>query len=144
MTEPEQPASLADDELVYRRIPVSMGWCDGKTISPEAFAPRKDEVSGISVIRANLRSAEAAAQGKSKQGYWIAVLRVGDLRAHGMEVVAKPDTPAGFDLAHAEIPELNNQSHGTDLALQRTVLLARKLCTEILGPFVPTQAEGPP
>jgi hypothetical protein len=34
---------VADDELLYRRIPVSKGWYDEKGLSAEAFGPRPDE-----------------------------------------------------------------------------------------------------
>ncbi len=66
---------IADDELLYRRVPVSKGWHDDAGLSPEAFDPRPNEESGISVYRANFITIEKAAQGKSKQGYWVAVLR---------------------------------------------------------------------
>jgi hypothetical protein len=77
---------VAEDELLYRRIPVSKGWYDEKGLSPEAFYPRPDEESGISVSRAKYVSVEKAGQGKSKKGYWVAVLRAGDLRQHGIRV----------------------------------------------------------
>jgi hypothetical protein len=88
---------IADDELLYRRIPVSKGWYDAAGLSPEAFDPRADEESGISVYRAKYLTVEQAAQGKSKQGYWVAIFRAGDLRHHGFQVLPRPqpDDPGG-------------------------------------------------
>ena len=73
---------VADDEFLYRRVPVSQKWYSGGKLSPEAFDPRKDETTGISVYRAKHKSLAEAAQGKSKQGYYVAVLRVSDFRQH--------------------------------------------------------------
>jgi len=42
---------VANDELLYRRIPVSKGWYDQGEVSPEAFHPRKNETGGISLFR---------------------------------------------------------------------------------------------
>ena len=39
---------VADDELLYRRIPVSTKWYTESGLSPEAFDPRRDETTGIS------------------------------------------------------------------------------------------------
>lgn len=84
---------IDDNEILYRRIPVSMGWYDKNGLSPEAFEPRGGETTGISISRRKYTSLEEAAKGPSKQGYHVAVLRAGDLRAQGIEVVPRPEPP---------------------------------------------------
>ena len=124
---------VADDELLYRRIPVSKGWCTESGLSPEAFDPRKDETTGISVYRDKYKPLEEAAKGRSKKGYYIAVFRAGDLRQHGMEVVSRP---APGDPGHAELPDLTCENRLTSRALERKLLLS-KLFLRVEGPFPP-------
>ena len=53
----------------------------------EAFEPRSDEHSGIiSLYRERFRSLNDVAKGKAKQGYYVASLRVFDLRKAGIAV----------------------------------------------------------
>src|SRR5438105_3323919 len=101
---------IADDELLYRRIPVSKDWYTPDGLSPEAFHPREDETAGISVYRAKYKSIEEAAKGKGKRGYYVAVLRAGDLRQHGIDILPRP-TPD--DPGHAELPDLTSQHRHT-------------------------------
>ncbi len=134
---PNEIAEISDDELLYRRIPVSKGWYGAHGVSPEAFDPWKDETTGISVYRARHKSIEDAAKGLSKQGYYVAVLRAGDLRQHGMRVAVKPETPG--ELAYAEIPDLTCHNRSTPEAEERKVRLAQ-LCLRVEGPF-PSETE---
>jgi len=124
---------IADDELLYRRVPVSMGWYTEGKLSPEAFDPRKDETTGISVYRAKYKSIEEVAKGKSKKGYYVAVLRAGDLRQNGMEIVPQstPDDPG-----HAEFPDLTCHNRLMPEAQERKLRLAG-LCLSVEGPFPP-------
>ena len=127
---------IEDDELLYRRIPVSMGWFVANRLSAQAFGPRKDELTGISVFREKYKSLEDAARGKSKQGYYVAVLRAGDLRHRGIEVVPRPNLPDGqYDPAHAELPDLNAATYTDDITLERQRILAEELCLRVEGPF---------
>jgi hypothetical protein len=120
---------IADDELVYRRIPVSQGWFDSSLDSkphPNAFRPRADDMTGLSVLRAEPHNTpEQAARGPSKSGYYLAVLRVGDLRAAGLEIVPRPVTGIS---GHAEITNLTASNRDTDDALRCMEILAEKLC----------------
>jgi hypothetical protein len=125
---------VADDELLYRRIPVSKGWCTQKRLSPEAFDPRKSETSGISVYRQKYKSIQEVAKGKSTQGYYVAVLRAGDLRNHSIEVVPRPRLN---DPGHAELPDLTCDNRLTQEALERKLRLT-ELCVRVEGPFPPT------
>jgi hypothetical protein len=125
---------IADDEIVFRRIPKSMGWCDEKTrvLSPEAFGPHKTrDTTGISVAREKYKSAELAARGQPGKSYYIAVLRVGDLRQHGLIIEPRPEPD---DPGHAELPQLNAANYKDATTLERKRVLV-SLCQEVLGPF---------
>lgn len=124
---------IGDDETLYRRIPVSRGWYDTNGLSPEAFEPRPDETTGISVYRAKYKSLEEAAKGKSKQGYYVAVFRAGDLRANGIQVVPRP---AQDEPGHAELPGLTCDARLTKEALEIKSRLT-VLMQSVEGPFPP-------
>ncbi len=124
---------VADDELLYRRIPVSKRWYSQTGMSPEAFDPRADETTGISVYRDKYKLLQEAAKGMSMTGYYVAVLRAGDLRKHGIEVLPRP---APDDPAHAELPGLTCHNRLTPEAQERKLRLAR-LCLAVEGPFPP-------
>jgi hypothetical protein len=127
---------IADDEVLYRRIPVSKGWYDAQGVSPEAFDPRKDETTGISIFRAKYKNIDEVAQGPSKRGYYVAVLRAGDLRQHGIQVVPRP-LPG--DPGHAELPELTCDARLTPPCEERKLRLA-ELCLRVEGPFAATHS----
>lgn len=103
---PGEYEPVSDDEIVYRCVPVSQGWVSEHGVSMNAFKPRPDDDTGLSVYRARFLSVEQAAKGISKYGYYVLALRAGDLRAAEIEVVPKPqdDRPG-----HAEIPSLAYQ-----------------------------------
>jgi len=129
----EEP--IEDDELLYRRIPHAPHYFDPEVSpepSPEAFRPRPNDKTGISVLREKYATPEEAARPPRGKRYWVAVLRAGDLRAHGLDVVPRPEGDAP---GHAEIPALNYKNRRTDAAEEAQQLLARKLCLKILGPL---------
>lgn len=125
---------VADSEELYRRIPVSQNWYDPALKappSPRAFRPHpKRDTTGLSVFRAKYVSPEQLCQNMRDDQYYVAVLRTGDLREHGLKVVAVPveDMPG-----HAEIPDLKSDTRKATEELQ--LLLAHKLCRAVLGPF---------
>ena len=132
---------IADEELLYRRVPASTHWYDPATgvLKPEAFAPhRTEDFTGLSVSRAKYKSIEEAARGRPGKSYYVAVLRVGDLRQKGITVVPRPEVPDGYDLGHAELPDLNSGNRKTDrtLELQR---LFTQVCLRVEGPFSPSE-----
>jgi len=126
---------IADDELLYRRIPVSMNWYTVAGLVPDAFCPRKNEVTGISVYRAKYTSLEEAAKGQSKRGYLVAVLNAGELRKNGISVEQRPEPG---DPGHAELSDLTCENRDTTETLERMVLLATKLTRTVQGPFPPS------
>lgn len=136
--------SIADEELLYRRVPKSTNWYDSETdyLKPEAFAPHKtNDITGLSVTRAKYKSIEEAAQGRPGKSYYVAVLRAGDLRNNEIAVVPRPDVPEGYDPGHAEIPDLNADNRKEDETLERQRLLAR-LRLRVEGPFPTTAANS--
>jgi hypothetical protein len=130
---------IEDDELLYRRVPASTGWYDAAkgVLSPQAFAPHKTRDStGLSVSRAKYKSAEGAGQGQSGKSYFVAVLRAGDLRQRGINVVPRPALPDGqIDPSHAELPDLNSATRKQDITLERQRMLAVELIMRVEGPF---------
>jgi hypothetical protein len=127
---------IADDEMLYRRIPVSPGWynpaIDSKPLF-QAFRPRPDDLTGLSVLGGGpYNTVEQAAQGSSKSGYYVLILRAGDLRAHGIDVVPRPIED---HLGHAEISNLTAANRDSDEAQRIMELLAEKLCLRVEEPF---------
>lgn len=121
MPSPAEYDPVSDDEALYRRVPVSKGWIDEHGVWPDAFEPRVDDHTGLSVYRARFVSLEDAAKGQSKWGYFVLELRAGDLRSMGIDVVAMPndDLPG-----HAEIPSLAYQAQASDRSMEHRELLA--------------------
>ena len=62
---PAEYEPIADEELLYRRVPVSKGWIDEHGVRPDAFEPRADDDTGLSVYRARFVRMEDAAKGLS-------------------------------------------------------------------------------
>lgn len=98
---------IDDDELLYRRVSVRSGWYDKQELSPHAFGPNRNDQTGISVFRARYRSIDSAARGPSPDGYYVVVLQAGELRGNGIRVEPQPEIDGGWDISHAELPDLN-------------------------------------
>ena len=128
---PDGTEPITDDELLYRRIPVSKRWYDAQGLSPEAFDPLETDTTGISVSRAKYKSLEEAAKGLSKHGYYVAVFRAGDLRQGGIQVVPRPRPD---DPGHAELPDLTYDRRRTPEAEERKLRLTESYL-RVEGPF---------
>ncbi len=127
---------IDDDEILYRRIPVSKEWYVDGVLYGESFGPRDDESSGISVYRKRFKTLTEVARGKSKQGYYVVSLRVSDLRQHGIEVAPRPEVDGGWDDAHAELPGLNSRNRKSDGAEELQAKLAKLgMLLPVEGPF---------
>jgi hypothetical protein len=128
---------IDDDEIIFRRVPVSRAWYSSETgCSPHAFEPRPDDETGICFVREKYCTAhEAAMQGPSKKGYRIIPLNAGKLRQRGITVVPRPVEGSP---GHVELPELNFQALVTDSnrAEELMVQLATELSGDGIGPFV--------
>lgn len=131
-----EASPIDNDEILYRRVPVSTEWYAGGVLLREAFAPRKDEHSGISVFRAKFKNVEEVAKGQSTKGYYVVSLLVADLRANGIEVEPRPEVLSGWDESHAELPQLNAANRKSNDVLTLTARLAQ-LGTRfpVQGPF---------
>ena len=133
---------IADDELLYRRVPTSAGWYDPETclLKPEAFGPHKtQDATGLSVSRAKYKSIEEAAKGRAGKSYYVAVLRAGDLRRNGITIIPRPEVLGAYDPGHAELPDLDSANRKSDRTLERQRLLVQ-LCLEVEGPFPMSEA----
>lgn len=124
---------VADDELLYRRIPGSSGWYSPQDgFKPEAFAPhKKNDATGLSVHRAKYKSLNEAAIGQPGKSYYVAVLRARDLRQQGIEIVPRP---LPHDPGHAELPDLNSSNRKTARTLELQRILT-EICLKVEGPF---------
>jgi hypothetical protein len=149
MSDADRSTHVNDDEFILRRIPRTTGWYDPQTdlVASQAFRPTKRDTTGLSVTRAKsdahpeFRSAaEDAAAGGNPSGYYVAVVRVGDLRAYGIDVVSKPELPE--HPGHAEIPLLTYATRKSDEATDAMSLLAGKLIIRVEGPFEPDSPSG--
>lgn len=124
---------IEDDELLYRRVVLEyFNGGKGEEPSPEAFSPRTYDKTGISLFRAKYTTPQDVAQNDRGKRYWVAVLRAGNLRANGLQVLPKAE---GHPTGHAEIPDLTYENRHEDAAEEAKQLLARKLCLEVLGPL---------
>jgi hypothetical protein len=128
---------IADDELLYRRVPASLPWFNPATmrLMPQAFDPHRDrDVTGLSVFRAKYKAIDVAARGRPGKSYYIAVLQAMDIRQAGIAVEPRPHTPDGFDAAHAEMPDLRSDNRKESITLERQRVLVT-LCRSVEGPF---------
>lgn len=126
--------SIADEELLYRRVPASQNWVatDAKTLDPLAFRPREGDSTGLSLGRANYETpAQAAARGSKGRQFYIAVLSAHGMRAAGIRIAPRP--LAGHP-GHAELPELTFANRRTDRS-RELVQLLRDCVVAIQGPF---------
>lgn len=126
---------ITDDEIVYRRIPASQNWYDPKLNAPpsfRAFRPNeKRDATGLSMERARYTTPCACAENDRGKFYYIAVLRVGDLRKAGIKVVPKTDPPHGP--GHVELPDIRSSNRKE--TEEQQLVLAEKLCLRVEGPF---------
>ena len=133
-------SNIDDNETLYRKIPISTDWYDLNqgTLSPQTFSPRKEDITGLSFSRSKFRTAAEAGRGMSSQGYYVVELRVGDLRKLGLSVKYCPETPAGYDPSHVEIPELNAEDRKSERCLNfQEQLSSMSTIVHIHGPFTP-------
>lgn len=123
---------IADDEILYRRVPAC--WYDASTGRPLAlaFGPNKNrDITGLSLSRAKYKTIEEAALGQPGKTYYVAALRALDVRRAGMTVEPRP---VANDPGHSEFPELRADNYKDDLTLERQRRLV-ELCLGVHGPF---------
>lgn len=132
--------AIGDEEIIYRRIPITWFDAERDEVKPDAFKPRSDDTSGISVTRSCskrhpefLSIEDFASSGSSPRGYFVACLNVGELRQNNIDVVPKP---LHDNLGHAEIPQLTYANKRDTSSQELMVLLAHKLVDHVHGPFL--------
>lgn len=128
------PETISDDEIIYRRIPVSVELFSPETgLSPQAFHPDKRDISGISFTRALSRTPEEeAASGENPKGYFIARLRVSSIRAAGLDV---GPSPTEENPGHCEISTMNADSRRKPACRENELILKTKCLVDVLGPL---------
>ncbi|HUE69578.1 MAG TPA: hypothetical protein VMP01_01715 [Pirellulaceae bacterium] len=134
---------IGDDELLYRRILAK----DTNSFDPtrdtrpsaKAFHPNSRDVTGISLSRARseahpefLTAEQVAARGRNPAGYYVAVLRAGDLRAAGIRLEVRPEPE---DLGHIELPDVNYAHRKDDQVQAWKETLANRLTIQVLERF---------
>lgn len=126
---------IADHEILYRRIPAASGFYDphvDPNPSPLAFRPTQLDTAGLSLSRAKYKTLEQAGQGREGKQYYVAILRAGELRRLGMEIVPRP---LDDDPGHCEIADLTFANRKSMPFAEWQALLAEQLCLRVEGPF---------
>ena len=135
----EEPVD--DDEIIYRRIPLSRFDAEKRLVAVHAFNPRDADTTGLSVTRAKYHpTIEDVARNPRGSKYYVAVLKVTELRARGIDVVPRPlhaEDPQHpeYDPGHAELPQITYDKRHTDDVIQLMELLATQLCGDVRGPY---------
>ncbi len=112
-----------------------MCWYQDGAVDPQAFAPRPEDTTGLSVVRAKHKSLEAAAGGRPGKSYYVAVLKAGDLLGKDIRIVPRPDTATGYDPSHAEIETITYDRRKDSTVIELLHQLAGELCDRVEGPF---------
>lgn len=129
------------DEIVYRRIPLGCFDAANRLVAIAAFKPRSEDTTGLSVTRAKYHPCiEDVARNPRGRKYYVAVLKVSELRARGIEVAPRPlhaDDPhhPDYDPGHAELPQITYSQRHTNDVMQLMEMLATELCSDVQGPF---------
>ena len=135
MTNGSHPEPIADDELLYRRVPKSTGWYDparSPLVDLFAFNPTDDDMTGLSMERANSEThpdfltAADVCKGRSPKGYVVAVLSVKTLREYGILIVPRTE---GAGPGHVELPDLTYDNRRTDASMEMKRILSRCVVT---------------
>lgn len=95
---------VADEELVYRRVPL-VHFVDGMVIYMAMMPHKTADTDGLSLTRATMGTPEAMIANARRPGAGVFAATVGEIRALGLSVVPSPrkDEPG-----HCHIPELNS------------------------------------
>lgn len=136
MTFADGTQPVEDDELLYRRVP-SCHFDSESGLSPEAFGPHRNDEDGLSLSRANYTTAVQVAQGPSPHPYYVAVLKAGQLRGLGLEIL--PD-PQPHDAGHVLLPGMNAENRKAD-ETRELKLGMRALVVRVEGPFHTTPSD---
>ena len=120
--------AIEDHEILFRRIPVVCGFYDPSLDtkpSPMAFRPTQHDTSGLSIYREKYKSIDQVGCGRAGKKYYVAVLKAGDIRQLGMEVVPRP---LENDPGHCEIVDLTYANRKAMPYAEWQGILAERLC----------------
>ena len=126
---------ISEEEILYRRIPVSKNYYNPDKyppLSPEAFNPIRLDSTGLSLTRGKYLSIQEAARGLSRSGYYVAVFKAGDLQAVGINIVPRP-LPG--NPGHVEITDITFDERESENVRRIKGLMGLKLCKRVEGPF---------
>jgi len=126
---------VGQDEIVFRRVLVGQYKPSKRHLSPKGFNPRPNDVTGISLCRANYlddpKPEAAAALGRDDMEFYVVELSAQSLADAGMPL--QPEPTAAF-IGHACIPVLRAAT--AELAETKVLMdKASKLAIKIHGPF---------
>jgi hypothetical protein len=120
---------VSGDETVFRRIPAV--WYQ-EFPSPQAFRATEQDVTGLSVYRSAVRTAQSVGEsGRSGKTFYVAEVPVWKLQELGLEVVADDSSPG-----HAEIPQIRLETRDDQRAKELAVIISESCILKIHGPFV--------
>ena len=140
---PDGTEAIEDNEILYRRIPVSQEWyrpAQDPPLSKRAFRPRPEDIEGLSLSRAKYNNIEQYGRERNGRKYYVACLRAGDLREKGIRVVPDPIIDRAQledDIGHVLIPALDYDSRKNGSSEDIQIALATELYLSIEGPFPP-------
>jgi hypothetical protein len=125
---------IGDDEVLYRRVPVSQKWYTpgvDAELSRYAFNPSENDTTGICFSRAKYKTVEEAAVGYPGKRYYVAKLSASALRAIDIEII--PDPRPG-DPGHCELRTLFYENRKSNQSIETMELLANN-AFEVVGPY---------
>ncbi len=125
---------IRDDEILFRRL--ARVYYDPEKSdkpSPVGFRPTDEDLTGLSLSRQKYISAKDVAEyGSLGKNYYVAAIKVSELRNYGIDVIQKP---IAGNPGHAEVPGLRLENRSTNDAKEWQNMIAENLCFDILGPY---------
>ncbi len=121
----------ADEHVLRRVFPEHWAGEETSAPSPYGFKPAGDDADGLTVWLASKKSPESLHGRKREREFYVASLRVGDIRDRGLEVILTDESDG-----HCVIPQITAAEYASseDSTLEFMVALSESI-SERLGPF---------
>ncbi len=131
MSEIEGVRPIADDEILYRRVPKAF-YSQTNGVLLEAFLPTSADTDGLSLSRGCVEPAAVAATGRIGKEFYVVSIRANDFPA-GLAI--HPDSNE-----HAVVKELTYAARQSDVASTRSQVRQwaeeiRQRASTPMGPF---------